>query len=67
MIKELFFGYLSLGWKRLLRVLSILIVLFLSIGSITQPETGFKIGLIASPFVIIIISYVISGFVKRNS
>lgn len=66
MIKELFFGYLSLGWKRLLRLLSILLVLLCLFGVLTEPEEVFIIALIVSPFLIIMISYVISGFVLEN-
>lgn len=69
LLKTLFFGYLPLGWKRLFRVATFSWVAFFVFNLIvTYPYNIDDIifGIILGIGVSMILSYVISGFIKQK-
>ena len=69
LLKTLFFDYLPLGWKRLLRAITFSWVAFFVVNFIlTYPYhiDDFIFGIILGIGVSMILSYVISGFIKQE-
>mgnify|MGYP000396145778 CR=1 FL=1 len=69
LIKTFFFGYLPLGWKRLFRAITFSWVAVLVVNIIlTYPYhiDDFIFGIILGIGVSMILSYVISGFIKQK-
>tara|TARA_B100000767_G_C19517433_1_gene431015 strand:- start:33 stop:260 length:228 start_codon:yes stop_codon:yes gene_type:complete len=69
LIKTLFFGYLPLGWKRLLRVATFGWVAFFVVNFILTYPYNIDddiFGIILVIVVSMILSYVISGFIKQK-
>ena len=76
LIKTLFFGYLPLGWKRLLRAITFSWVAVLVVNIITfsgyeeERFVGYRNEYILMAILVIVVSmilsYVISGFIKQK-
>mgnify|MGYP003145207713 CR=1 FL=1 len=68
LIKTLFFGYLPLGWKRLFRAITFswVAVLVVNIIIYSYVREEFTLWIILVIGVSMILSYVISGFIKQK-
>ena len=72
MLKSLFFGYLSLGWKRLFRAILFFWVLYWGIKFIDYGWKDYKFDKIFPTFslgiiLLITLSYIISGFIINKN
>ena len=68
LVKTLFFGYLPLGWKRLFRAITFswVAVLVVNIIIYSYVREEFTLWIILVIGVSMILSYVISGFIKQK-
>ena len=70
LLKTLFFGYLPLGWKRLFRVATfswvVFVIVELQIDELNDVDGELIILTILGIGVSMILSYVISGFIKQK-
>ena len=69
LLKTLFFGYLPLGWKRLFRVITFSLVVccvYLLEHYYPRNTDDFIFNIIFIIVVSMILSYVISGFIKQK-
>ena len=71
LLKTLFFGYLPLGWKRLLRAIMFFWVFYWGVLFIDYGWSDYKFDKIVPPFslgfiLLITLSYVIRGFIKQE-
>lgn len=76
-LNNFFFGYLTLKWKRLIRVLSVFFILFFpallvfwldeTVGLASVEERGFRnIGYVSVPILIGLISWVAKPFIVKD-